>query len=338
MHIKISLVYVVRCHLSNRLLLSFPSDILMAMELSEIEAFVTISRAGGFTRAALLLHLSQPAISRRIELLERELGAPLFERLTGGIRLTAAGESFLPYAQQVLAAIEDGKAAVHAHEEEEQGTLTLALVGTLASTQLTSHLQAFHDAYPRVRLLLRTARSDEVSTQVQQGDALLGLRYFADPRPDIRSLNVIDEQMVVVCATHSRFVTGTPTEPAALSGVPWLSFPFRAGSSDEAFARLLEQQLLRHDLQHAERIVIDSLTAQKRLIEADFGIGLLPESSIEEELRFGTMRILPITTLQTILPVMLIHRRQAYLSRAARLLLSTLVPQSDDVEESGKVV
>ena len=73
----------------------------MDMELSEIEAFVTISRAGGFTRAAGILHLSQPAISRRIELLERELGAPVFERLPGGIRLTQAGESFLPYAQQI---------------------------------------------------------------------------------------------------------------------------------------------------------------------------------------------------------------------------------------------
>ena len=63
----------------------------MAMELNEIEAFVTINRAGGFTRAAELLHLSQPAVSRRIELLERELGAPLFERLSNGIRLTEAG-------------------------------------------------------------------------------------------------------------------------------------------------------------------------------------------------------------------------------------------------------
>jgi DNA-binding transcriptional LysR family regulator len=299
----------------------------MAMELGEIEAFVTISRAGGFTRAALLLQLSQPAISRRIELLERELGAPVFERLAGGIRLTQAGESFLPYAQQVLAAMVDGKAAVSALEEEAQGTLTLALVGTLASTQLTSHLRAFREAYPRVRLLLRTARSDEVSTQVHQGDALLGLRYFADPHPAIRSLHVMDEPLLVVCATHSRFVTGTPTEPAALLGVPWLSFPLTAGSSSE----VLEQQLLKHDLQSAERIVIDSLTAQKRLIEADFGVGLLPESSIEEELRLGTVRALPITALQTVMPVMLIFRRHAYLDRAARLLLKTLVPQAEDM-------
>jgi DNA-binding transcriptional LysR family regulator len=300
----------------------------MAMELNEIEAFIAINRAGGFTRAAELLHLSQPAVSRRIELLEHELGAPLFERLPGGIRLSEAGQAFLPYAQQALAAVEDGKAAVHALEEEEKGTITLALVGTLASTQLTKHLHAFQRAYPRVRLLLRTARSDEVSSLVQQGDAQLGLRYFADPRPDMRSLPVMHEPLLVIAAAQSRFVTEEPTEPAALLGAPWVTFPLSAGSSSEPFARLLEQQLVRSGLESAERIVIDSLTAQKRLIEADFGIGLLPASSIEEELQLGTVRVLPVAALQTSVPVMAIHRRHAYLSRAARLLLALITAQA----------
>src|SRR5947207_1145831 len=121
----------------------------MAMQLNEVEAFVTINRVGGFTRAALILHITQPAISRRIELLEGELGAPLFERLATGVRLTEAGQVFLPYAQQVLAATRDGAAAVHALEKEVQGSITLALVGTLASTQMTRHLQEFRETYPQ---------------------------------------------------------------------------------------------------------------------------------------------------------------------------------------------
>lgn len=304
----------------------------MAMELNEIEAFVTITRAGGFTRAATVLCISQPAISRRIELLERELGAPLFERLPAGVRLTEAGQAFLPYAQQVLAAMHDGAAAVRALEEEEQGSITLALVGTLASTRLTGQLQAFRESYPRVRLLLRTARSAEVSDLVQQGDALLGLRYFADARTEILcSLLVMHEPLQIVSAAHSRLLGGNPTEPLALQGIPWINFPTGMGSSGEPFARLLAQQLLRHGLEDAEMITIDSLTAQKRLIEADFGIGLLPASSIEEELRLGTMQVLPIAALQTTVPVMLIYRCQGYLSRAARRLRERLTSQTMDL-------
>lgn len=296
----------------------------MAMELNEIETFVTINRTGGFGRAAIILHLSQPAISRRVELLEHELGVPLFERLPTGVRLTEAGQAFLPYAQQVLAAAHDGVAAVRGLEEGEHGSITLALVGTLASTRLTNQLRTFREAYSHLRLHLHTARSDEVSALVQQGDALLGLRYFADPHTEICSLPVMQEPLVVVSATHSRFVTDTPTEPSVLQGVPWIGFPTSTGSSGEPFARVLAQQLLWHGLDGAEMIGIDSLTAQKRLIEADFGIGLLPASSIEEELRLGTVRLLPIAALQTSIPVMLIHRCQAYLSRATRRLMEML--------------
>jgi len=157
---------------------------LITMEMIEVEAFAAIADHGSFTRAAAALRLSQPAISRRIELLERELKAPLFERVHGGTSLTDAGRAFLPHARRVLASARDGAAAVRGVEDEEAGTVTLALVGTLASTPLTAQLQAFRVAHPRIRLALRTARSDEVGALVASGEAHLGLRYFADPRPE----------------------------------------------------------------------------------------------------------------------------------------------------------
>ena len=294
------------------------------MEIAEVEAFSTIAWVGTFTRAAAVLRLSQPAISRRIDLLERELGAPLFARTRGGVRLTAAGEAFLPHAWQVLAAARDGAAAVRSLETGERGAVTLALVGTLASTSLTARLRDFRDAYPGVRLALRTARSDEVSALVRQGEVALGLRYFPDPSPAVVSRAVEDEEMVVVCAGESRLADPAATEPGALVGAPWVGFPTDAGASGEPFTRVLERQLLRTGLDGAAIVAVDSLTAQKRLIEADFGLGLLPASSVEEELRLGTLRVLPIAALATTVPVVAIHRRAGYLDPAARRLLTVL--------------
>jgi glutamine synthetase len=77
------------------------------MSIDEIAAFVSIARLGGFARAAEALHRSQPAISRRIEMLEEELRAPVFERVRGGVVLSEAGRAFLPYAEAVLAAVKD---------------------------------------------------------------------------------------------------------------------------------------------------------------------------------------------------------------------------------------
>lgn len=297
---------------------------LISMEMIEIEAFVAIARAGSVSRAAVALHLSQPAMSRRIDLLEREIGVPLFDRVPSGVRLTDAGEAFLPYARQVLAAARDGAEAARALEAEERGTVTLALVGTLASTRLTTRLRAFRDGHPQVRLLMHTARSDEVSAMVQRGEAQLGLRYFAGPDRDLIALPVADEPLRAVCAGQSRLVDPAATDVQALIGVPWVGFPQGAASSGEPFARAVEQQLVRCGLGDAEYIAIDSLTAQKRLIEADFGVGLMPASGVEEELRLGILRILSITALETVVPVTVVHRRGGYLSRAARRLLASL--------------
>src|SRR5215467_2566319 len=109
---------------------------LMAMELDQAETFVAIVRRGGFTRAAASLHLSQPAVSRRLDLLERELGRPLFDRTRGGARLTEAGRAFLPHAEALLASMRDGLEAVRGLERADHGAVTLAMVGTLANTVL----------------------------------------------------------------------------------------------------------------------------------------------------------------------------------------------------------
>ena len=167
------------------------------MELDHVEAFVAIVRHGGFTRASAALHLSQPAVSRRIGLLETELGAPLFERLPAGPLLTEAGHAFLPHAEALLASMRDGAEAV-ASLQGSSGAVTLALVGTLASTALTGRLKRFREQHPQVDLRVRTALSAEVSALVRRGDANLGLRYHADPELD--SEVVYEEPMLPVCA------------------------------------------------------------------------------------------------------------------------------------------
>jgi DNA-binding transcriptional LysR family regulator len=295
----------------------------MAVDIDQVEAFIAISRGGGFRRAATALHLSQPAVSRRLELLERELGAPLFERMRSGVLLTEAGKAFLPHAEALLASMRDGIDAVRGLERAE-GAVTLALVGTLAGTTLTKCLQGLREAYPRVDLRLRTALSAEVSALVRRGDAVLGLRYGADPHPDLVSSIIHDEPMVAVCSARHRLAHRRRVEPRTLAGEPWIGFPSRPDASGETYTVSLRQHLAACGLGESEIIPIDSLTAQKRMVEAGFGLALLPESSADEELRAGTLRAVRIPALRARVPIALIHRRRAYLSGAARQLMAVL--------------
>jgi len=294
------------------------------VEIDQIETFVAVVRGGGFTKAGSLLHLSQPAVSRRLELLERELGAPLFERIRSGAILTEAGRTFLPHAEALLASMRDGLDSVRALHQVDGGMITLALVGTLASTSLTGCLQRFREAHSRVELRLRTALSQEVSVLVRRGDATLGLRYGGDPHPDMVTVSVYNELMMVVCSPRHRLAGRRSVAASALGTERWVAFPPRNDAFYEPYPWSLQNRLAAWGLHPAEIVPIDSLTAQKRMVEAGFGLALLPESSVDEELRTGTLREMRVSGARVTIPVVLIHRRRAYLSGATRALMAEL--------------
>src|SRR5262245_1479044 len=294
------------------------------MELDHVEAFVALVRRGGFTRASSTLGLSQPAISRRVHLLEEELGAPMFERTRSGGVLTDAGRAFLPHAEALLASMRDGIDAVAALGAGDRGPVTLAVVGTLASSSLTERLRRFREAHPAIDLRLRTALSAEVSALVLRGDATLGLRYGADPHPDLVSSAIHDEPMVPVCGPDHRLAGSRRVDARALAGERWITFPPRPGSQREPYSSALADRLAACGLAASEIIPIDSLTAQKRMVEAGFGLALLPESSVDEELRAGTLCALRVPALRAVAPVVLIHRRRAFQSGATKRLMALL--------------
>jgi len=294
------------------------------MELDHVEAFLAIARSGGFARGSAALHLSQPATSRRIKLLEAELGAPLFDRLGRGATLTEAGRAFLPHAQALLASMRDGIDAVNAVCGTGHGTVTLALVGTLASGSLTARLRRLCQAHPGLDLRLRTALSAEVSALVLRGDAALGLRYGTDPDPGLVSVIIHQERLVPVCPPGHPLAAGGTDLAAALAGQRWLAFPSRPGVPEDPYAAALLQLLAAHGLGAAEILPIDSLTAQKRMAEAGFGLAILPESSLDEELRTGTLCAIDAPALTATIPVALIRRRNAFQTGAARALTTAL--------------
>jgi DNA-binding transcriptional LysR family regulator len=296
----------------------------LLVELDHVEAFLAIARSGGFARGSAALHLSQPATSRRIKLLEAELGAPLFDRLGRGVALTEAGRAFLPHAQALLACMRDAIDAVSAVRGTDHGTVTLALVGTLASSSLTAQLSRLRQAHPGLDLRLRTAVSAEVSALVLRGDVALGLRYGADPDPGLVSVIIGHERMVPVCPPDHPVAAGGTDVAAALDGQRWLAFPAPPGAPADLYAMALQRLLAAHGLGASEILPIDSLTAQKRMAEAGFGLAILPESSLEEELRAGTLRAIDSPALTASIPVALIRRRSAFQSGAAQALTAAL--------------
>src|ERR1700730_1516247 len=294
---------------------------LINVNIDEIRTFAAIAHLGGFTRAADQLHRSQPAISRRIGMIEQELGAPLLERVRGRAGLTEAGRAFLPCAEAVLSAIEDGRKAVQATASNVGGAVSLALVGTLADSNIVEVLRQFARRSAAVELDLRTATSQEVSDLVRRGEVTLGLRYHPDERARLVSRVAGVEPMRVICSPEHPLV-GKRVSKRRLASEKWVGFPAARGR--ESFGRLLERLLAPIGVEDVKITLIDSLTAQKRLVEAGFGIALVPESSVRDELNLGTLKELDIPAMRATIPVALVHRGNGYLSPAALALIGLM--------------
>jgi DNA-binding transcriptional LysR family regulator len=294
-----------------------------AMDSVALETFLAVYREGGFSGAAKSLYRTQPAISRRIHLLEEELGVPLFERVSGGAVLSQAGRVLLPHAERALAVLKDAEAAIAELKRGNAGPVSLAVVGTLAGPELTAVLKAFVASQPDVDLMLRTARSTEVSEIVRRGDAVLGLRYDRDRSRDLHYERLAAEPLTVVCAAEHPRAGRRVSSLRTLRNERWIAFPEIPGqreiSASHAFGIFLTRGLGEVDWQP-----VDSLTAQKRLVEAGLGLALMTKSGITEELSAGRLATIEVRDLGSALPVYAVTRKNGFLSAAAGRLVTLL--------------
>jgi len=295
----------------------------MAMDSEALLTFVTIHQANGFSRAADILGRSQPAISRRIALLEEELGVPVFERAAGGIVLSEAGRTLLPHAERVLAALGDASSAIKAMQTNVVGRVAIVAVGTLAGTNLTVVLKHFTAEHPGIELAISTATSAEVSELVRRGEAAIGLRYLLDIAPDLICEHVASEPMAVICHADHPLAGKEIKSLTELRHETWFAFR-NSYDQRETFADNIFAQFQARGVAEIRWSAIDSLNAMKRLVEAGLGIALLPESAIDEERRGGSLATVGVADLIVANPIYTVTRRGGYLSPATLRLLERL--------------
>ncbi len=305
------------------------------MDSEALNTFLTVHRRGGISNAAKVLHRSQPAISRRIALLEQELGVPLFERIAGRTMLSDAGRVMVPYAERAVAAAQDAENAVRALAQSNAGPVALAVVGTLAGGRLSAILKRFAAEHPAVELSLRTATSAEVSDLIRRGEATIGLRYDRDRSRDLDCELLFTERLQVVCAPDHPRAGRRVAELADLRGERWIAFPIVPGRR-EITASHVFALFQTHGLGEIAWTPVDSLTAQKRLVEAGLGIALLSESNAAEELQHASISTIGVGDLKASHDVVTVTRRGGFLSAASRRLLEIARAEYSGTKSAGR--
>src|SRR2546423_15220257 len=185
------------------------------MLFGQFQAFLEVARPGNGSRAAEALYVPQPALTARIQALEKELNETLFVRTGRGVRLTGAGRVFLPCAERAVQAVEDGRQALSDLRSASAGRLALGAAPAVSTYVLPPVLKRFANLHPRVDVAVRTGHSEEILAMVLKDEVQVGLVRTLR-HPDIDAIPLYEDELVLVCNTQHRFARRGSVELAAV--------------------------------------------------------------------------------------------------------------------------
>ena len=165
--------------------------------LADLRAFVTVGELQSFAAAAKALHLSQPALSRRITHLEDLLGVRLFDRTTRSVGLTVLGRSFLGEVRGLVEDIDRSVLSLRDAAELESGDVTIGCVFSAVHHFLPPVIRAFREKHPRVLVRIIEEGADEVLASVKHGEADFAINYIGMQDPEVEFTPLLKEPYVL---------------------------------------------------------------------------------------------------------------------------------------------
>jgi DNA-binding transcriptional LysR family regulator len=258
------------------------------MLLSQVEGFLEIASQGSLSRAANTLHVTQPALTARIQALEAELGTTLFLRGRHGMDLTDAGRAFVPYAQRAVGALEAGTSLLKELGRGGVGELVLGAAPAVSTYVLPALLVRYTRQFPNVRLVVRTGHSEEILELALRREIDLGLVRELR-HPDIESRPLYDDELVLVAGGSHHFGDRTTVGIHELEGARLILF-----DRTSSYYELTNAFFREAGVAPGGVMELDNIDSAKQMVGQGLGVALLPLTSVAAELADGRLRAIDI--------------------------------------------
>ena len=261
----------------------------MAITVTQLSTFLAVIRCGSVTAAADELVVTQPSVSSAISSLARELGCELFERSGRGVRPTAAGAAFVPYATDVIGLLQTGRQAAREAAQLATRRLRIIAVTTAAESFVPPLMRAFSQRHPEIALTLDVGNRETVLDRIRSHAvdvAILG-KPPADER--LATEPLARNEIVCITAPDDPTVRREGVPAVELADRPWLLREPGSGT------RTLNQQFLSEREIDPETLTLGSNGAIKQAARAGLGVSLMSREAVEGELasgRLGEIRLL----------------------------------------------
>ena len=288
------------------------------MELNQLETFLAVAEERSFSRAAVRLHRTQPAVSQVIRKLEESVGETLFDRAARDGSLTAAGVLLRDYAQRLLALRREASSALGELKNLERGHLQLA-ANEYTCMYLLPAIDQFRRAFPHVNVTVNRMLASRIPEELSLRTFELGVVSFRPDPAQFRTIAVYADSLALIVG---------PEHPLAkverVSITDLGSELFVAHNVTSPLRRKVIEAFQRYRTPLNMGIELPTIEAIKRFVAMGNGIALVPHLTVHHELESGDLVRVFVDELEIRRVLRLIHRRQATLSYAGKAFLGTL--------------
>lgn len=290
------------------------------MNIYHLEYLVEVIRQGSFSKAATVLHITQPSISKMIQNLENELGVVLINRNTKPLELTDAGQAVIKQAQEIVSLFQNLTLELDEVTNLKKGKMRIGIPPIAGSSIFPPLLGEFNQLYPNIQLQLFEFGSKRIEQGIHDGSLDIGIVCSPPAKSDVlESFSFVEDPLQVIVHPHHPLAASQIVDFAALSNEPFVLY-------NEDFS-LYDQIIERCRLAGFQPRIICQTSQREfmtQMVAANLGVALLP-SKICDELDATKIRAIPFDDPQIYLRLSMIWRKDRYLSFSARQWIDFVV-------------
>lgn len=294
------------------------------MNLKQLEYFVSVAELGSFSKAAVVLDIAQPALSRQVRALEIDLRETLLLRNGRGVTLTQAGQRLFEHSVAILQQVAQAREDMGATRDEPVGRITIGLPPTIGRQITLPLIDGFKRQMPKARLAIVEGLSTHIAEWITSGRVDLGLLYNPEAPPGLEIKPLLEERLYLVQASVGEGRNTTQALPLAQLGRYPLVVPERA----HVIRRLIDTQATLVGLKLNIAWEVSSIAAIIDLVCAGYGHAVLTASAVAASGRADELSVRPLIEppLASVLCLATSsHKRSTPLTRQATQLLVDLV-------------
>ncbi|MDB5797312.1 MAG: LysR family transcriptional regulator [Paucimonas sp.] len=247
----------------------------MNLSQRQLQAFLVIARLGSFTRAAERLHITQSGLSAMTRDLEKQLDCRLFDRTTRSVALTAAGTQLVPVAARVLAELEAVSDSINRISTRARQILTVGATPLIASDVLPAASAVFTAQHPGINLRIRDLGRQQIQDEVANGTLDVGFGAFFKPASGLERVALAEFPLAFVCPASSD-ADARRRAPRKMKWTELRDKPLIGLAPENPVQQMIEEHLRRAGRADEERPAYENMQTVLAMVEARFGVAVLP--------------------------------------------------------------